>query len=149
VLAAGGAHHVLTVHGADGLDELSTTGPSTMYEWRGDAGPAALEDVATLDEVADHVRTVTIDPVDLGVPLARVDDLRGGDTATNAELARRVLSGCTGPHRDIVVLNAAAGLLTGGVCADLASGMELAAASIDRGRAGEALERLVAASRRA
>lgn len=129
VLANGGAEHAVVVHGADGLDELSTTGPSTLYEWRrgSDSG----------------VVPVVIDPADLGLAPARLSDLQGGDAATNAGFARRVLSGEPGPHRDIVLLNAAAGLMVAGVCADLAEGLVLAATSVDEGQAASALDRLV------
>ena len=103
VLAAGGATHAMVVHGADGLDELSTTGTSTFYEWRLDrAAPTQLV-------------SSSVDPRALGLRSARVEDLRGGDAATNARLARGVLAGDAGAHRDIVLLNAAAGLVVAGV----------------------------------
>jgi anthranilate phosphoribosyltransferase len=129
VLHAHGAEHVLLVHGHDGLDELSTTGPSTLLELRdGD------------------VTTTVIDPTDFGVPRARPEALRGGDPATNAELARRVLAGEPGAHRDIVVLNAAAALVVGGAAEGLTDGLVLAADSLDRGQAMAALDRLRATS---
>ncbi len=137
VLAAGGAAHVLVVHGADALDELSTTGPSTLYEWRSvEAGGSGLP-----------VEAQTVDPAALGLAPARVEDLRGGDAAANARFARSVLSGAPGPHRDIVLLNAAAGLVVGGASDSLEAGLVLAAESLDEGKAELALERLVAASR--
>jgi anthranilate phosphoribosyltransferase len=129
VLAAGGASHVLVVHGADGLDELSTTGASTMYCYAG----RGLE-------------KVEVDPGALGLRPARLADLVGGDAATNADMARRVLAGEPGPHRDIVALNAGAGLVVAGLAAELAEGLTLAAAAIDDGRAAGALERLIAVS---
>jgi anthranilate phosphoribosyltransferase len=70
----------------------------------------------------------------------------GGEPATNAGLARRVLAGDPGPHRDIVVLNAAGGLVVAGLADDIAAGLDAARASIDEGRAAAALDRLVAAS---
>jgi anthranilate phosphoribosyltransferase len=143
VLAQGGAVHALVVHGADGLDELSTTGPSTMYEWKAPGGTSAS---AAAIESAE-ARVVTVDPQSLGLAPARLEDLLGGDAATNASLARRVLAGELGPQRDIVVLNAAAGLVVAGVRDDLASGVELAAQAIDDGRAEAALEQLVTVSR--
>ena len=152
VLAAGGAAHVLVVHGADGLDELSTTGPSTIYEWRapevavdGGAGPGGpLGPGRPADSVSIEIRTV--DPVALGLPTARLEDLLGGDAQINAALAKRVLAGEAGPQRDVVLLNAAAGLVVAGVCVDLAAGLTVAASSIDEGRAEVALDRLVAVS---
>jgi anthranilate phosphoribosyltransferase len=136
VLAAGGATRALVVHGADGLDELSTTGPSFMYEWdsAGSSGGAA-------DQVP-----VTVDPAALGLAPARVEDLAGGDAATNAMFARRVLAGESGPHRDIVLLNAAAALVAAGVSDDFESGLIQAATALDEGRAEAALEGLVAVS---
>ena len=98
VLVANGCRRAMVVHGADGLDELSTTGPSTVLEVGADA----------------EVRRYTVDPADLGLPAATLDDLRGGDAAANAEVVRRVLAGKQGPHRDIAVLNAAAGLVVAG-----------------------------------
>ena len=136
VLAAGGATHVLVVHGADGLDELSTTGPSTMYEYR-----SAGSDI--------DVVTLEVDPAALGLAPARVSDLLGGDAATNAGLARRVLEGERGPHRDIVLLNAAAGLLVGGAVTSLAEGMETGASVLDDGQAAACLDRLVLTSKEA
>jgi anthranilate phosphoribosyltransferase len=134
VLAAGGATRALVVHGADGLDELSTTGPSTVYEWQASGGPAG------------DLAPVTVDPGSLGLARARIGDLRGGDAAANAKFARRVLAGQPGPHRDIVLLNAAAGLVAAGVSDGLGAGLVRAAAAVDDGRAESALDRLVAVS---
>jgi anthranilate phosphoribosyltransferase len=138
VLAGNGATHIAVVHGADGLDELTTTGPSTILTWSAghDAGPAGL--VAT-----------TLDPRSLGLAPATLADLRGGDAATNARYARRILEGELGPHRDIVALNAAAGLLVGGAVADLAAGLVLALRSLDDGHALRTLQRLVTVSQEA
>ena len=129
VLQAHGATHVLLVHGHDGLDELTTTGPSTALELRDGT-----------------VTRTTVDPDLFGLPLAPPDALRGGDPQTNATLARRVLDGERGPHRDIVVLNAGAALLVSGSVEDLAAGVAQAATTIDDGRAAAALERLRAVS---
>ena len=93
-----------------------------------------------------EVTTTVLDPRDLGLPLAQPADLRGGDPATNAGLARRVLDGEHGPHRDIVVLNAGAALVVGGAAASIEEGMVTAAAVLDDGRAAAALERLRACS---
>lgn len=127
VLVAGGATRVLVVHGADGLDELSTTGPSVIHAYAEGSG----------------FETETIDPAGLGLAPARLGDLLGGDAATNAELARRVLAGSPGPHRDIVLLNAAAGLMAAGATDELAPGVQLAGEVIDDGRAAACLDRLV------
>ena len=151
VLAAGGATHVLVVHGADGLDELSTTGPSTIYEWRAPEGAGGLTGpaggVGSPGPVeALPIEVTTVDPIALGLPAARLEDLLGGDAQTNAALAKRVLAGEAGPQRDVVLLNAAAGLVAAGVCVDLAAGLVMAASSIDEGRAEAALDRLVTVS---
>lgn len=134
VLAANGAIHAMVVFGEDGLDELSTTGPSTVVEWM--AGEGGL-------------RSRVVEPAEVGLRLAVPDDLKGGDASANAEFARRVLEGEAGAHRDIVLLNAAAGLVVGGAAEHLAAGVALAAAAVDDGRAAQTLERLIASSQAA
>jgi anthranilate phosphoribosyltransferase len=129
VLAARGCDRVLVVHGDDGLDELTTTTTSHVVELRDGT-----------------VSSYEVDPQALGLAPAAPVDLVGGDPATNAELARRVLAGEEGPHRDIVVLNAAAGLVAAGIVDGLPDGLEVARASLDAGDAAKALDRLVAAS---
>jgi len=130
VLARLGSERALIVYGHDGLDELTTTTTSTVVE---------------LDDSGELIR-YDVDPAACGLRLAKADDLRGGDATENARAARAVLAGEPGPHRDVVVLNAAAGLIAGGVASDLHVGMTLAAASIDEGRASDALDKLVAVS---
>lgn len=125
VLAGNGATHLAVVHGADGLDELSTTGVSTLRTLEGEQA---------------------VDPRALGFEPATLAQLRGGDAAANAAAAVRILDGDAGPQRDVVVLNAAAGLVVGGAAGDLAEGVALAAATIDSGAARLTLERLVAVS---
>jgi anthranilate phosphoribosyltransferase len=129
VLAAGGATRVMVVHGAGGLDELSTIGPSTVHEYHDGS-----------------FSTYTVDPARWALAPATIEDLRGGDAATNAGLAREVLSGVAGPRRDIVLLNAAAGLMVGGLCEDLGSGLELAGSVVDDGSAAATLDRLILVS---
>jgi len=116
------------VHG-DGLDELTTTGPSAVV---------ALS--------AGVVTEFTIDPALLDLPRASAADLRGGGPEDNARAALRVLDGEPGHHRNIVVLNAAAGLVVGGAVGDIAAGLTLASAAIDDGRARGALDALVSVS---
>ena len=123
-----GSIHAWVVHGC-GLDELTTTGPSDVTELR--------------DGVIDHFR---VDPAELGLAPAVAGDLVGGDRSVNAEAVRRVLAGDLGPHRDIVLLNAAAGLVVGGRVETLAAGLELATESIDSGAAEETLRRFAEAS---
>lgn len=130
VLHANGAEHALVVYGHDGLDELSTAAPSTVFELSGGS-----------------VRSYTVDPADLGLAPASRPELVGGDAATNARLARRVLAGDAGPHRDIVVLNAGAALVVAGIAADLEEGIIAARASIDGGAAATVVDALVQVSR--
>jgi anthranilate phosphoribosyltransferase len=113
------------VHG-NGLDELSTTGPSRVLELRDGA-----------------VRSFTVDPVDYGLAPAITDELVGGEPAVNADYARRVLAGEHGPHRDIVVLNAGAALMVADAVGSLEEGVAKAAAAIDSGAAAAALDALV------
>ena len=132
VLAANGAVRALVVYGHDGLDELTTTTTSTMLDLRD-----------------GEVTSCTVDPGALGLAAAEAGDLAGGDADANADFARRILDGERGPHRDIVVLNAAAGIVAAGLVASMAEGVEAAAASIDDGRAARVLERLAEASTQA
>jgi anthranilate phosphoribosyltransferase len=129
VLATLGSERVLIVHGHDGLDELTTTTTSSVLELRD-----------------GEIRSYEVDPTEMGLPTVEMAALRGAEAAVNAEYARRVLAGETGPHRDIVVLNAGAGLVAAGLVDGIASGVELAAATIDEGRAADALDRLGRAS---
>ena len=131
VLRDKGAERALIVHGGDGLDELTTTGPSTVVE---------LSD--------GEVATWEVDPEALGLRRVDREDLVGGDATVNADLARRVLAGEHGPHRDIVSLNAGAGLLVAGLVEDLRAGMEAAREAIDSGAAVAALAELVEVSQR-
>lgn len=111
------------VHG-NGLDELTTTGTSTVL---------ALED--------DHVRTFTVDPVELGLAPAIPDELTGGEPSENAEAVRRVLAGDHGAHRNIVVLNAGAAMVVADRATSLAEGIEMACEAIDSGAAAATLQR--------
>jgi len=124
-----GAERALVVHGSDGLDELTTTGPSQ----------AALLD-------AGRVRTFAIEPDRLGVAEAKPDALAGGDADENAAILREVLAGAHGPRRDICLLNAAAALWVAGRAEGLEAGLEVARESLDSGAARERLERLVEAA---
>ncbi len=131
VLRDKGAERALIVHGGDGLDELTTTGPSSVVELRD-----------------GEVQTWDVDPEALGLRRVDREDLVGGDATVNADLARRVLAGEHGPHRDIVSLNAGAGLLVAGLAVDLATGIEAAREAIDSGAAVRALAALVEVSQR-
>lgn len=122
-----GSVHAWVVHGADGMDELTTTGPTTVAELK-DGAISAFE----------------LTPEDAGLPTATLDQLKGGDAAVNAEAIRAVLRGESGPFRDIVLMNAAAALIVGGKVGNLADGVNRAARAIDTGAAQQALDRLIA-----
>jgi len=121
-----GSTHCFVVHGSDGLDEITTTGPSRVAEGR-----------------AGVVEAWTLDPAELGLAPAKAADLAGGDAEANAAITRRVLAGEPGPQRDIVVLNAAPAFVATGKAKTMKAGMALAAESIDSGAAAEKLARLV------
>ncbi|HKS46394.1 MAG TPA: anthranilate phosphoribosyltransferase [Amycolatopsis sp.] len=129
VYAALGSRRAFVVHGSDGLDEITMTGPTTV---------ASLSD--------GEVRTFEIAPEDVGLARATPDALKGGDADHNAAALRAVLSGRPGPYRDVAMFNAAAALVVAGRTPDLAGGMEIAAKSIESGQALYRLQRLVAVS---
>ncbi len=121
-----GAERVWLVHGADGLDEITVTGPSFV---------TALEN--------DVIRSFEITPEDVGLPRATLADLKGGDAAQNAAALTAVLRGVKNPYRDIAVFNAAAALVVAEKAANLGEGAKLAAAALDEGRAAAVLAKLV------
>jgi anthranilate phosphoribosyltransferase len=120
-----GSERAWVVHGANGLDELSTTGHTKVSEWRGGA-----------------VKTFYVHPGDVGLDVASLADLRGGTAVENAAMIERVLAGERGPQRDVVALNAGAALLVAGAAASLRVGVSMASDAIDRGDAGRALATL-------
>jgi anthranilate phosphoribosyltransferase len=129
VLGQLGSERAWVVHGSDGLDELTTTGPSHVAELR-----------------AGRVTTFEVTPEQAGLPRARLEDLRGADATTNADALRALLDGVRGPYRDIVLLNGAAALVIADRAGDLAAGVARAVDAIDSGAAKAALARLVAVS---
>lgn len=124
-----GSEHVLAFHGHGGLDELSLSGPSEVLELR-----------------SGDLSTWTIDPQELGLARADSAAVAGGTAAENAGLVRGVLAGEAGPRRDIVVLNAAAGLVAAGLAADMPAGVARAGEALDSGAAAERLDKLVSVS---
>ncbi len=141
VLAANGTQRAMVVHGDDGLDELSTTGPSTVHELiRTPGAPTGSADGDPIGDGAVSVEVYRIDPLDLGLARASLDELRGGDAAVNAEAIRRVVAGDSSPHRDIALLNSAAALTVIGRVPDLAAGLALACDLVDSGRAARVLD---------
>jgi anthranilate phosphoribosyltransferase len=124
-----GSEHCLVFRGLDGLDEISTTQPSDLWELK-----------------AGQVSHEVIDPVDFGIPRSDPSHLRGGSAADNAKVANMVFDATPGPARDLVLVNAAAGLIACQVAGDFIDAIELAEDSIDSGRAREALDRLIEVS---
>jgi anthranilate phosphoribosyltransferase len=121
-----GLHRALVVHGLDGLDEITITGPTRVAEARDGT-----------------VRSYEVDPEEFGMKRATLAEISGGDAVENAAIVREVLSGKKSPRRDVVVLNSAAALVAAG-CADrLADGIPVAEKSIDSGAAAAKLEVLV------
>jgi anthranilate phosphoribosyltransferase len=125
VLCDLGAQRAFVVHGADGLDEISITGETKISEVRD-----------------GQLRTYYVTPEDFGIERAPIESIQGGDVKRNAEIIREILAGEAGTRRDIVLLNAAAGLVAGGKAPNLRAGIQLARESIDSGAASSILDRL-------
>lgn len=126
-LVANGAEHAMVVHGGDGLDELTTTTTSQIFELR-----------------AGEKHTFDIDPLTFGLPAATLDELRGGDAAFNAARLRAILAGEHHPQADIVALNAAAALVVGGKADGIHDGLALAQTILGEGAAGAKLDEFIA-----
>jgi anthranilate phosphoribosyltransferase len=117
------------VHGSDGLDEITLTGPTFV---------AALE--------KGEIRSFEVTPEEVGLKRVAGEALKGGDAAANALALRTVLDGLPSPYRDVALLNAAAALVVAGRAGDLKEGMALGRRSIDDGAAAERLKRLISVS---
>jgi anthranilate phosphoribosyltransferase len=122
-----GATHAFVVHGMDGLDEITITDRTKVSEFKNGA-----------------VKDYFVHPSDFGLPAGKAEDLRGGDAKENAAITVEILKGAKGPRRDIVLLNAAAGLAASGKARDFQDGIKLAAESIDSGAAMKKLEQMKA-----
>jgi anthranilate phosphoribosyltransferase len=120
-----GVRHGLVVHGADGLDEVSTTGPTEVLEVR-----------------AAEILRRTLDPKQLGVAPATLDALRGGDAAQNARMLREVFAGAKSPARDIIAVNAGCAIYAADAAATIAEGVGKASAALATGRVLELLEQV-------
>jgi anthranilate phosphoribosyltransferase len=120
-----GLHRALVVHGLDGLDEITITGPTRVAEARDGS-----------------VRTYEVDPEEFGIQRATLEDISGGDAAENAAIVREMLSGKKSPRRDVVVLNSAAALVAAGRVDHIADGIPLAVRSIDSGAAAAKVKAL-------
>jgi anthranilate phosphoribosyltransferase len=121
-----GTEHAWLVHGSDGLDEITTTGPTRIVELRHGA-----------------IRHFTMTPEDYGIATADPASLKGDDPKVNAQAIRDLFAGVTGAYRDIVLMNAAAALVIAERVPDMPAGLDLAAEALDEGKARETLEALV------
>jgi anthranilate phosphoribosyltransferase len=121
-----GLHRALVVHGLDGLDEITITGPTRIAEVRD-----------------GNVRSYEVTPEEFGIKRAQLEDISGGDAEANATIIREVLSGNRSARRDVVLLNAAAALVAAGKADHLGDALPLASQSIDSGNAAAKLEALV------
>jgi anthranilate phosphoribosyltransferase len=126
VLGNLGVDRALVVHGSDGLDELTITGPSFVAEWTG-----------------SEVKEYSIAPEDVGLSIGSMESLRGGDAPTNAGILRSVLEGADGGPRQVALLNAGAAIVAAAAAEDLREGVELARKSIDSGAALHRLDSLL------
>jgi anthranilate phosphoribosyltransferase len=127
-----GLHRALVVHGADGLDEITISGPTKVAEVRDGS-----------------VRTYEVRPEDFGLQRAPLDAISGGDAETNANIVRQILEGELSPRRDVVVLNAAAALVTASRADSIAEAIPLALHSLNGGSAKAKLQDLVSFTNKA
>ena len=127
VLGRLGTESAWVVHGSDGMDEITTTGPTHVAELKG-----------------GKVRLFDVSPEDIGLRRATTADLKGGDSAANAQALTELLGGRKSAYRDVVLFNAAAALMLAGKAADLKAGKALAETAIDSGKARAVLAKLVA-----
>ena len=121
-----GSERVWVVHGSDGIDELTITGPSTVVELNG-----------------GELRQFEVTPEDAGLARAALDDIKGGDADANAQTMTAMLDGTPGPIRDIVLLNTAAALIVAGKVEALRDGVAMASEAIDSGAAHATLDKLI------
>jgi anthranilate phosphoribosyltransferase len=132
VLSQLGSIHVFAFHGSDGLDEITTTGPSTLWELGN-----------------GKITESKIDPVHFGIGRSELGDIKGGKAPENAKVTLEVLDGAAGPARDLVLVNSAAALIASDAAGEFPEALGIAAESIDSGKARSALDRLVEVSNRA
>lgn len=121
-----GSEYAFVYHGSDGLDEITTTGPTYI------------------DRLRDgETTTAEFTPEDFGVPQARPEDLLGGDVTVNVEIIRAILAGERGPKRDAAIVNAAPGLVVAGLAEGFVQATTVAAEAIDSGAAADVLDRVI------
>ena len=127
VLKELGSKEAMVFHGLDGLDEITTTTKTKISQLT----------------KGNNIKTFEFDPLSLGIDVAKINDLKGGDPTQNATIIKSIMNGNTGPKRDIVLLNAAAGILVGGMASNIEEGYEIAKKVVDSGKAKNVMNKLI------
>ena len=127
VLKELGSKEAMVFHGLDGLDEITTTTKTKISQLT----------------KGNNIKTFEFDPLSLGIDVAKINDLKGGDPTQNATIIKSIMNGNNGPKRDIVLLNAAAGILVGGMASNIEEGYEIAKKVIDSGKAKNLMNKLI------
>ena len=127
VLKELGSKEAMVFHGLDGLDEITTTTKTKISQLT----------------KGNNIKTFEFDPLSLGIDVAKINDLKGGDPTQNATIIKSIMNGNNGPKRDIVLLNAAAGILVGGMASNIEEGYEIAKKVVDSGKAKNIMNKLI------
>ncbi|MFL2997852.1 MAG: anthranilate phosphoribosyltransferase [Candidatus Neomarinimicrobiota bacterium] len=127
VLKELGSKEAMVFHGLDGLDEITTTTKTKISQLT----------------KGNNIKTFEFDPLSLGIDVAKINDLKGGDPTQNATIIKSIMNGNNGPKRDIVLLNAAAGILVGGMTSNIEEGYEIAKKVVDSGKAKNVMNKLI------
>ncbi len=127
VLKELGSKEAMVFHGLDGLDEITTTTKTKISQLT----------------KGNNIKTFEFDPLSLGIDVAKINDLKGGDPTQNATIIKSIMNGNNGPKRDIVLLNAAAGILVGGMASNIEEGYEIAKKVVDSGKAKNVMNKLI------
>ena len=127
VLKELGSKEAMVFHGLDGLDEITTTTKTKISQLT----------------KGNNIKTFEFDPLSLGIDVAKINDLKGGDPTHNATIIKSIMNGNNGPKRDIVLLNAAAGILVGGMASNIEEGYEIAKKVVDSGKAKNIMNKLI------
>ena len=127
VLKELGSKEAMVFHGLDGLDEITTTTKTKISQLT----------------KGNNIKTFEFDPLSLGIDVAKINDLKGGDPTQNATIIKSIMNGNNGPKRDIVLINAAAGILVGGMASNIEEGYEIAKKVVDSGKAKNLMNKLI------
>ena len=127
VLKELGSKEAMVFHGLDGLDEITTTTKTKISQLT----------------KGNNIKTFEFDPLSLGIDVAKINDLKGVDPTQNATIIKSIMNGNNGPKRDIVLLNAAAGILVGGMASNIEEGYEIAKKVVDSGKAKNVMNKLI------